>query len=111
MGQSEIEKWEKDLDEYISQVKDDCEQYAYSRKNAWRKALPDGSEYDLDSCDYNSEQEYMKALNEEKYGWREWYKGDDTLVRNVNSFETLEEFPKAYTDLLNEKQKKAAERT
>ncbi len=42
--------------------------------------MPDGSKYGLDPRYYDSEQKYMEALNEEKYGWREWYKGDDTMT-------------------------------
>lgn len=70
MVQDGMDEWEKDLDECISQVESDCEQYAYTRKNAWRKTVPDGSKYGLDPCYYDSEQEYLEALEEEKYGWR-----------------------------------------
>lgn len=105
MVQDEIDEWEKGLDEYISQVESDCEQYAYTRKNAWRKTVPDGSKYGLDPCYYDSETEYLEALEEEKYGWREWYKDDDTLGLNVNDFETQEEYRKAYDARLEEKRK------
>lgn len=109
MVQDEIDEWEKGLDEYISQVESDCEQYTYTRKNAWRKTVPDGSQYGLDPCYYDSEQEYLEALNEEKYGWREWYKDDDTLGLDVNSFETQEEYQKAYDTRLNEKRQRERE--
>lgn len=109
MVQDEIDEWEKGLDEYISQVENDCEQYIYTRKNAWRKTVPDGSKYGLDPRYYDSEQEYMEALNEEKYGWREWYKDDDTLGLNVNDFETQEEFQKAYDARRNEQRQKERE--
>lgn len=103
MVQDEIDEWEKGLDEYISQVESDCEQYAYTRKNAWRKTVPDGSKYGLDPRYYDSEQEYLEALEEEKYGWRKWYKDEDTLGLNVNDFETQEEYRKAYDARLEEK--------
>lgn len=103
MVQDEIDEWEKGLDEYISQVESDCEQYAYTRKNAWRKTVPDGSKYGLDPRYYDSEQEYLEALEDEKYGWRKWYKDDDTLGLNVNDFETQEEYRKAYDVRLEEK--------
>lgn len=109
MVQDEIDEWEKGLDEYISQVENDCEQYAYTRKNAWRKTVPDGSKYGLDPRYYDSEQEYMEALDEEKYGWRKWYKDDDTLGLDVNDFETQEEYQKAYDTRLNEKRQKERE--
>lgn len=109
MVQDEIDEWEKELDEYISQVENDCEQYAYTRKNAWRKSVPDGSKYGLDPRYYNSEQEYMEALDEERYGWREWCKNGDTLGLSVNDFETHEEYRKAYDARLSEKRQKGRE--
>ena len=108
MVQDEIDEWEKRLDEYIRQVENECEKYAYTRKNAWRKTVPDGSKYGLDPRYYDSEQEYLEALNEEKYGWRERYK-DDTLGLDVNSFETQEEYEKAYYARLNEKRQRERE--
>ena len=42
MVQDEIDEWKKELDAYITEVENDCEQYAYTRKNAWRKSVPDG---------------------------------------------------------------------
>ena len=109
MVQDEIDEWEKGLDDYISQVESDCEQYAYTRKNAWRKTVPDGKKYGLDPIYYDSEQEYLEALNEEKYGWREWYKDDDTLGLNVNDFETQEEYQKAHDARRNEQRQKERE--
>lgn len=102
MVQDEIEEWENGLDEYISQVESDCEQYAYTRKNSWRKTVPDGKKYGLDPRCYDSEQEYMEALNEEKYEWREWYNVEDTLGLSVNDFETQEDFQKAFDARRNE---------
>ncbi len=109
MVQDEIDEWEKSLDDYISSMESNCKKYAYIRKNAWRKTVPDGSKYGLDPRNYNSEQEYIQALNEEKYSWREYYKNDDTLGLNLNDFETQEEYRKAYNDCLNEKRKKERE--
>ncbi|MDO4343351.1 MAG: hypothetical protein Q4C50_00975 [Eubacteriales bacterium] len=63
MVQDEIGEWEKGLNDYISQVERNCEQYAYTRKNAWRKTVPDGSKYGLDPKYYDSEQEYQKAYD------------------------------------------------
>ena len=109
MVQDEIEDWEKSLDMYISQVEDECEQYAYTRKNSWRKTVPDGTPYGLDPRYYDTEQEYMAALNEEKYGWREWYREDDTLGLDVDAYETEEEYKKAYDIRLEEKQRQERE--
>ena len=109
MVQDEIDEWEKGLDDYISWAENSCEQYTYTRKNAWRKTVPDGSKYGLNPRYYDSEQKYLEALNEEKYRWREWYKDDDTLGLDVNDFETQEEFQKAYNTRHDEKYQKERE--
>lgn len=109
MVRDEIDEWEINLDEYISHVENNCEQYAYTRKNTWRKAVPDGTKYGLDPRHYDSEQEYIEALNEKMYGWREWYKDEDTLGLNVNDFENPEKYQKAYNVRLNEKRQRELE--
>lgn len=109
MVQDEIEEWEKVIAEYIAYVEDDCEQYAYTRKNAWRKTVPDGSAYGMDPRWYDSKEEYLAVLNDHKYGWRKWYKDKDTLGLNVDDFETQDEFREAYNIRLNEKHQKQRE--
>lgn len=106
MVQDEIEEWEQNLDEYIDHMENSCERYTYTRKNAWRKTAPDGAPYGLDPRYYSSEQEYLEALDHEKYGWREWYKNTDTLGLDVNSFETQKEYLEAYEGRWSEKYKK-----
>ena len=38
---------------------------------SWRNSCEDGSKYDIDPEDYDDEEDYLDALNEAKYGWRE----------------------------------------
>ena len=95
--------------EYIAYVEDDCEQYAYTRKNAWRKTVPDGSAYGMDPRWYDNKEEYLAVLNDHKYGWRKGYKDKDTLGLNVDDFETQDEFREAYNIRLNEKHQKQRE--
>lgn len=64
-AESKIAQWEKEIAVYIDFVETECEQYAYTRKNAWRKAVPSGEEYGLDPLDFDTEQEYLDALNAE----------------------------------------------
>lgn len=105
MVQDEIEEWESRLDWSIGRVEDMSERYAYTRKNAWRKNVPDGTAYGIDPRYYESEQAYLEALHECKYGWREWYTGDDTLGLDLNQFETEEEYLQAYDDQCRERRK------
>lgn len=110
MVQDEIEGWEKEIDEYIEQTEQQSDKYAYSRRYAWRNSVPDGGEkYNLDPLYYESEQEYLEALRERKYGWREWYKKRDTLGLNVGDFETQEEFREAFNARMAEKRQKDRE--
>ena len=110
MVQDEIEGWEKEIAEYIDLTERQSDKYAYSRRYAWRKTVPDGEKYDLDPLCYESEQEYLEALREEKYGWRECYKQRDTLGLNVTDFETQEEFREAFNARMTEKRRKDRER-
>lgn len=104
MVQDEIPDFEKAIAKYISDVEDSSEQYAYTRKNAWRTTVPDGKEYGLDPICYDSEQEYLDDLNEAKYGWRQWYhNAENEYGLDVNDYETLDEFQKAMNTKRQEK--------
>lgn len=37
MVQDEIEDWEEEISRYIDYLEDNFDQYAFTRKNAWRK--------------------------------------------------------------------------
>ncbi len=110
MVQDEIEEWEKELDEYISQVEDECEQYAYTRKNAWRKNVPDGSKYCVDPCDYDSEQEYIEALNEEIKNYNDEWCEDEDADFAEGELEIQEECQSHHEALQNEIYQKEREK-
>lgn len=109
LTRSELEEWERALDEHICWVENTSKKYAYTRKNAWRKTVPDGRAYDMDPCDYASAQEYLDALYEKKYGWRKWYKRGAALGVDADSFETEEEYREALDAFLREKGKRERE--
>lgn len=96
MVQDEINDWEQEIVAYVALMEDECDKYAYSRKYAWRATVPSGKKYDLDPIDYDTEQAYLAALEEEKYGWRRWYAGRDTLGLDVMNYETEAAFDRAY---------------
>ena len=95
MVQDEIEEWEKDIAEYIDRVESECEQYAFTRRYAWRANVPDGEKYDLNPRYYDTEAEYLQALDKEKYGWRKRYEGWDNCGLNPGEFETQDVFREA----------------
>ncbi len=91
----EIEGWQKDITEYKRHVERYSKKYAYSRSNAWRKKVPDGSRYGLYPINYGSEREYTEALQKAKYAWRERAAARDTAGLDPNLFETEAEYNKA----------------
>ena len=110
MVQDEIEEWEKSIAEYVAYIEKDCEQYAFTRKNAWRKTVPDGSAYGMDPRWYDSEEEYLAELNDKKYEWRKWYKNRKGIYGlNVNDFETHEEFLAKYKSIEEKNHRKVLE--
>ena len=102
MVQDEIEDWEEEISRYIDYLEDNFDQYAFTRKNAWRKNVPDGKKFGLDSRNFDSEEDYLKVYNYEKYYWREYYQDDDTYGLNPENFETEDEFQEALDDKLKE---------
>lgn len=98
MVQDEVAEWQKEISSYIDQVESDCEKYAYSRKNSWRKDAPDGTEYGLDPLYYETQDAYLSALHEAKYRWREYAKRRETYGLNPNDFETEDAFDSALSE-------------
>ena len=83
---------ESDLGERWSalQVFQECEE-----ESAWRETCEDGSQYDLDPEDYETEEEYEEALEEEKYGWRETCEDGSEFGLDPEDYETEEEYEEA----------------
>ena len=61
-----------EVSDYITYIEENCERYQYSRKYAWRNGCADGSAYNIDPLDYETEQEYNQAIHDAKYAWRRW---------------------------------------
>lgn len=99
----EIEIWEQQIAKYKAEVERDCEQYAYTRSNAWRQSVPEGEKYGLDPCWYESKEAYLAALDKVKNRWRSWYKNKETFGLNPKDYETEAEFVKDLSLLRNEK--------
>ena len=85
-------KFVEQVDQYISSVESSEEKYQYSRKYAWRTTCADGSEYDLDPLDYETEDEYNAAIQAEKYRWRRWHSEAKRYGIDVNAYETEDEY-------------------
>ena len=98
-------KFVEQVDQYISSVEYSEEKYQYSRKYAWRVSCADGSEYDLDPLDYETEDEYNAAIHNEKYRWRRWHSEAKRYGIDVNAYETEDE----YNEVLRKKREEERE--
>jgi len=91
-----LPKYEERINGYIEGVETYSEKYRYSRKYAWRVGCADGSAYDIDPLDYETEEEYNQAIYDEKYAWRLWGEYDaERYGLNPRDYETEEEFNEA----------------
>lgn len=72
--EKEMREESSDIDDYD----DDIDSFSYSDSQSnmpdtsWRDTCEDGFEYGLDPQDYDDEDEYLDALNEAKYEWRDF---------------------------------------
>ena len=70
--------------------------------NSWRDTVEEGYEYDIDPEDYDSEDDYLEALDEAKYGWRDNYEWDVDLDVDPEDYETEDEYLEALEEAKNE---------
>lgn len=87
---NKISKWQKEMSEYIAKVEKSSELYKYSRSNAWREKYKDS---DVSPVGYDSENEYIQAVEARKYRWRKY-----CSIRygiNPDNYETREEYDAA----------------
>ena len=81
----------KQINEYIDCVEVSNEKYQFSRRYEWRNHCADGSQYNIDPLDYETEEEYNDAVHERKYAWRKWRRNNRFGI-DVDLFETESEY-------------------
>ena len=107
--QDNISAWEDEIKEYYNYCEDNCEQYQFTRKNAWRKQhKKEAEKLGLNVLYYDSEEEYLQDYNAEKYSWRDSYTSDDTYGLNPSDFETEDALNKAISKKIEQEEKQAA---
>lgn len=55
---------EKEIAKCVDDLEKHDDRYAYSRRNAWRASCRDGSAFELDPLDFDSQEEYDRQLDE-----------------------------------------------
>lgn len=82
----------KKVEDYIRYVESTREKYRFTRRFAWRATCIDGSEYGISPLNYETEQEYLDAIEERKYSWRKYLAPSKLRFANPLDYETAEEF-------------------
>ena len=63
--------------------------------DSWRDYCEDGSEYDIDPDDYETEGEYEEAIQEAKDSWRDYCEDGSEYDIDPDDYETEEEYEEA----------------
>lgn len=98
----------REIAEYKKRVERDCEKYAYSRGNAWRKKVPDGEKYGLDPLCFESESDYLAAYNGIKYIWRKRFRNNYGI--DPADYEEEDAFIRARTEAAEQYKKQAEQK-
>ena len=84
---NKIPRWQNAMTEYIGSMERDCEKYAYSRVNSWRAKYRNAN---INPLHYDSEDEYLEAVTERKYRWRQYCTNKFGI--DPHAFETRAEY-------------------
>jgi len=104
--QDSISAWEDEIKEYYNYCEENCEQYQFTRRNAWRKQhKKEAEKLGLNVLYYDTEEEYLQDYNAEKYSWRDSYTTDDTYGLNPSDFETEDALNKAISKRIEQEEK------
>lgn len=104
MVQDEVKNWEKKIDDYILKVEMNSEKYAYSRRNAWRKEVPDGKKYGLNVLRFYNKEDYLKAYKIEEERNNKIDLGEyDEMNGYLFNFDTRSEFLLRLTNYLDDR--------
>lgn len=66
---------------------------------SWREYCEDGSAFDIDPGDYETEEEYEEALNAAKFAWRDTCEDSFELGVDPDDYETEDEYNKALDEV------------
>ena len=96
-----LPKMVKEVEDYIRSVESSEDKYQFSRRFAWRASCVDGSKYGISPLDYETEPEYLAAIEDRKYGWRKYLAPSKLRFANPMDYETVEEFHAAVQEAYN----------
>ena len=96
---NKIPNWKKQMSEYIAEIEKSSDLYVYSRSNAWREKYKDADESPIG---YDSEEEYLRVIENRKYRWRDYCSTRYGI--NPNDYETRAEYDAAVRSEIEKQQ-------
>ncbi len=88
-----LPKMVKEVEDYIRYVESSKDKYRFSRRFSWRATCVDGSKYGISPLNYETEQEYLDAIEERKYSWRKYC--NKRFGVSPENYETRQEYDEA----------------
>ncbi len=88
---NKLKDWQKTISEYIASM-EESEQYAFSRKYAWRDRYRTENRYEYELMNSSTEAEFLSKVEEKKYSWRRYIAPSKLRLANPEDFETADEF-------------------
>lgn len=88
-----LPKMMKDVDNYIRYVESSNDKYRFSRCFSWRATCIDGSKYGISPLNYETEEEYVSAIEKRKYSWRKYC--NKRFGVSPEDYETRQEYEEA----------------
>ena len=88
-----LPKMVKEVDDYIRYIESSKDKYRFSRRFLWRASCIDGSEYGISPLKYETEEEYLSAIEERKYSWRKYC--NKRFGVSPEDYETRQEYDEA----------------
>lgn len=88
-----LPKMMKDVDNYIRYVESSNDKYRFSRRFSWRVTCIDGSKYGISPLNYETEEEYVSAIEKRKYSWRKYC--NKRFGVSPEDYETRQEYEEA----------------
>lgn len=88
-----LPKMVKEVEDYIRSVESSEEKYQFSRRFSWRATYVDGSKYGISPLNYETEREYLDAIEERKYSWRKYC--NKRFGVSPENYETRQEYDEA----------------
>lgn len=90
-----LPKFADEIDHYIISVESSEDKYQYARSFAWRTKYKEEHLFDLEPLDFNTEEEYLRAVETKKTQWKRTHAEAKFYGINMDGFSSEQEYQSA----------------